>query len=140
LDQYLSAPRVLERQGAHPALDVLTAPVRVTLRPGMRVAFADAPRPGVDFTVAGDIDRHNFERVAPGSLIGWVADGVWPVAARDASGCDLARELFEVRDGVLRARRSLIPIMMTTHAAVAESDCLFYTVDRSASAQAHDAD
>jgi hypothetical protein len=110
------------------------------LRPGVRVAFADAPRPDVDLTVARDIDRHNFELVAPGSLLGWVADGVWPVTARGASGIDVARELFEVREGVLRARRSLIPIMMTTHAKAAESDCLFYTVRRADSASAPDPD
>ena len=131
LDRYLSAPRPLEPQSPRPLLDVLEAPVRVTLRPGVRVAFADAPRADVDLTVARDIDRHNFELVAPGSILGWVADGLWPVTARDAGGLDLARELFEVREGVLRARRSLIPIMMTTQARAAEKDCLFYAVRRS---------
>jgi hypothetical protein len=140
LDQYLSAPRALEPQSPRPALDVLEAPVRVTLRPGVRVAFADAPRPDVDLTVARDIDRHNFELVPPGSLLGWVTAGVWPVTARDASGIDIARELFEVCEGVLRARRSLIPIMMTTHAGAAESDCLFYTVQRADSAPVPDTD
>ena len=130
LDQYLEAHHLFESGAAPPTVEVLEAPVRVTLRPGVRVAFADAPRPGVELTVAGDIDRHNFECVPPNSPLGWVADGVWPVAARDASGRDLAPELFEVRDGVLRSRRGLIPIMMTTQAELAESDCLFYAVRR----------
>jgi hypothetical protein len=140
LDRYLSALRPLEPQIPAPALDVLARPVRVTLRSGVRVAFADAPRPGVDLTVARDIDRHNFETVASGSPLGWVADGVWPVMARDAGGIDIARELFEVRDGVLRARRDLIPIMMTTHAQVAERDCLFYAVRRVEAASPPDPD
>jgi hypothetical protein len=140
LDQYLAADRVFEPQSPRPTMEVLEAPVRVTLCPGVRVAFADAPSPGVDLTVARDIDRHNFEMVAPGSPLGWVADGVWPVAARDAGGIDIARELFEVREGVLRARRSLIPIMMTTDARAAESDCLFYAVRRADAAPPSDAD
>jgi hypothetical protein len=140
LDRYLSAHRALEPQSPRPMLDVLEAPVRVTLRPGVRVAFADAPRPGADLTVARDIDRHNFELVAPGSPLGWVADGVWPVTARGAGGIDVARELFEVREGVLRARRGLIPIMVTTRACAAERDCLFYAGRRAGAAPLRDSD
>ena len=73
-------------------------------------------------------------------MLGWVADGVWPVTARGAGGIDIARELFEVREGVLRARRDLIPIMMTTRASAAERDCLFYTVRRACAPPPRDAD
>jgi Succinylglutamate desuccinylase / Aspartoacylase family len=111
-----------------PPMEVLEHPVRVTLRRGGSVGFAERPLPDVDLTVAGDIDRHNFERVAVGTAIGWLRPGAWPLEAREAGGRDLAAELFEARDGQLRTRRELVPIMMTTDAAVARADCLFYVV------------
>jgi hypothetical protein len=130
LDRYLSDDAVLEDRPPARDMDVLIAPIRVSVRPGLRVAFGAAPRPEVAFTVAEDIDRHNFERVPPGAPIGWVEDGIWPLEAHDAGGREIAREMFEVTDGTLRARRSMIPIMMTTDATVALSDCLFYAVRR----------
>ena len=79
--------------------------------------------------MARDIDRHNFERLSPGTPIGWLgrADG-WPLDARDAEGREVSRLLFAARGGVLETRRSLVPIMMTTDSAIARSDCLFYAV------------
>ena len=73
-------------------------------------------------------------KAAPeGSRIGWVrrgtsGDGPLPVEAIGADGRDRAGELFVVRDGSLETRSSLVPIMMTTHPAIALGDCLFYAV------------
>jgi hypothetical protein len=133
LTRFLAADSVFEA-GRSEEIEVLGDPVRVSVRSGIRVEFAEAPRPDADFTVAGDIDRHNFETVPPGSAIGWVAPGVWPLEAMDREGRDLAAELFAVADGALHTRRDLIPIMMTTDATVALSDCLFYVVRRSSPA------
>ena len=53
-----------------------------------------------------------------------------PVVARGADGTDRSHELF-ARDGArLVARRSIVPIMMTTNPEIAHSDCLFYAVER----------
>lgn len=134
LGRFLSQDAVLEPRPAARDMDVLVAPIRVSVRPGVHVAFGAAARPDVAFTVAEDIDRHNFEQLPPGVPIGWVADGVWPLEAHDADGREVARELFEVADGALRARRSMIPIMMTTDATAALKDCLFYAVRRAPSA------
>jgi hypothetical protein len=92
LTRFLAADSVFEA-GRSEEIEVLGDPVRVSVRSGIRVEFAEAPRPDADFTVAGDIDRHNFETVPPGSAIGWVAPGVWPLEAMDREGRDLAAEL-----------------------------------------------
>jgi len=52
----------------------------------------------------------------------------WPVQAADATGQDRAHDLFTVVGGNLLARRSIMPIMLTTNAQVACGDCLFYVV------------
>lgn len=129
LGRFLGADSLLEGTDAG-AVEVLERPVRVEVRGGLRLAFAEGPDPEADFTIAGDIDRHNFESVPAGTPIGWVRSGLWPLEARDAAGRDLAAQLFEVVEGELRTRRELIPIMMTTDETVAVADCLFYLVSR----------
>jgi hypothetical protein len=110
-------------------LVVLHQPVRVRLRPGARVAFGEGPRPDADLTVAGDVDRHNFETLAAGTSVGWVADAAaWPLEARGADGVDVSRELFVLRGLRLETRRALVPMMMTTDPVIAAADCLFYAV------------
>lgn len=134
LDRYLQCDSVFNVDGSTLDMDVLIDPIRVSVKPGVRIAFADAPDPGVDFTVAGDVDRHNFEVVPSGASVGWVGEGVWPLEARGVSGRDLSREIFEVKGGRLCARRDMIPIMMTVDATIALSDCLFYVVSRGSAA------
>lgn len=108
-------------------IPILESPVRVSMRAGARIAFGEAPVPGADLTVVGDIDRHNFDRLEPGHPVGWLADGAaWPIEARGADGKEVSRELFILRDGRLETRIEGVPVMMTTDPVVAEADCLFY--------------
>lgn len=109
-----------------PPLEILVSPMRATLRPGVRVAVADAPASDIELTVKADLDRHNFEPVAAGVAIGWVRDGGLPLELRDADGLDRSHEYFRVEAGRLLTRRSFVPIMITTDPTIARSDCLFY--------------
>ena len=112
-----------------PRIAVLEQPVRVCAREGVRLAFADAPVTGADLTLAGDIDRHNFELLLPGVPVGWVgAPGRWPLEARGADGEEVSRDWFALRGALLETRRAAVPIMMTVDVGVATSDCLFYLV------------
>jgi len=112
-----------------PRMAILEQPLRVRARDDVRLAFADAPVPGAGLTLAGDIDRHNFELLLPGVPVGWVGAGErWPLEAHGADGEEVSREWFALRDGLLETRRAAVPIMMTVDAAAAKSDCLFYLV------------
>jgi len=127
LARYLAAPRlaaVSTRQ-----LQVSSDPVRVEVRPGVRLALGETPAPGADFTVAAELDRHNFDRLERGHRIGWLAEGAaWPLRAWRADGRDVSHELFEVHAGELRTRAETIPIMITNDPGIALGDCLFYVV------------
>jgi hypothetical protein len=108
---------------------ILESPVRVCVRPGVELAFGERPQPSVPLTISEDIDRHNFEKLAAGSPIGWLQPGVdWPIEAVGPDGSDCSRALFEADGEILRTRRDFIPIMMTTDRVIAKSDCLFYAV------------
>jgi hypothetical protein len=121
----------LDERGGATAIVVLEKPLRVSLRPGASIAYADGPVAGADLTVRVEIDRHNLETLPAGSPIGWVRAGApWPIVATGASGQDESRDFFALRGGVLEARREITPIMMTTDPGIARSDCLFYVVRR----------
>lgn len=129
LARYAALDAIETRRPPAAPVAILDEPVRVCARPDVRLAFADAPVPGADLTLAGDIDRHNFELLLPGVPVGWVArHDCWPLEARGADGREVSRDWFALRDGLLETRRAAVPIMMTVDAAVAKSDCLFYLV------------
>lgn len=108
-------------------MTVLGDALRVRARPDASLAYGDRPEGGVDLTMRQDVDRHSFELLAAGMAVGWVAPGApWPLEALGPDGRDVSREWFGVRDGRLEIRRAGVPIMMTTDAVAARSDCLFY--------------
>jgi hypothetical protein len=118
-------------RGTEP-MEVFSSPSRVELARGATLAFGSAPQPGADLTLDPDVDRHNFQSLAPGTPIGFVREGrPWPVVVRDTCGTDRSQELFEIDGrGRLLIRDTLVPIMMTTDPHAAANDCLFYAVRR----------
>jgi hypothetical protein len=129
LERYLEEDQLELRRVNPKCMDVFTDPVRVCIRAGVELAFGEGPVAGADFTVARDVDRHNFESLAPGVPIGWVRGGAdWPLEALGEASRDLSHGLFALRDGVLETRKAIVPIMMTTNRRNALDDCLFYVV------------
>lgn len=128
LERYLSADR-LELARPTDDLLVLEDPIRVCVAEGVGLRFDQRSHPEVALTISDTIDRHNFERLAPGTTIGWVGvRDVWPLEAIGPDGVECSRAIFEIAGEALRTRRAFIPIMMTTDEVVAKSDCLFYAV------------
>jgi len=112
-------------------MTVYIDPIRVEIRAGVELAFGEDRIPGADFTIARDIDRHNFEWLDAGAPIGWLGPNVErPLVAVGREHEDISDEYFAARNGVLETRRPLIPIMMTTNRRNALDDCLFYAVRR----------
>ena len=130
LQRFLRSDDVVgDARGRAGEIEILDRPARVCLRSEMGLAFAERRRPGAGLTMALDIDRHNFERVPAGELVGWLdPESPWPLYTVDSRGRDFSQDLF-ARDGdELRTRVPLVPIMMTTDPAIARQDCLFYCV------------
>lgn len=114
--------------GGHPRW-LLRDPVRVRLVAGASVGFGGGDH---DLVLDADVDRHNFAVVDEGSALGRLRDpGRLPLRVDgddDHHGPDLTAQFFGVEGNRLVTRVPLVPIMMTTNAAVALSDCLFYAV------------
>ncbi len=105
-------------------------PVRVRLQPGTSLRFGDVSADDVDVVLDRHIDRHNFTVIEAGTRLGTVRAGApWPLRVDgddNRLGQDLSRSFFAISDGALVTAQPLVPMMMTTNAAVAQSDCLFY--------------
>ncbi len=130
LRSFLSADPLFTA-GARPEVRILTTPMRVCLRRGLSVAVAEEGEGAsstADLTILADLDRHNFERVEAGTTLGYARGEGWPLELIDEDGRDRATTYFSLEGGVLRTRRPIIPIMITTDPRVAASDCLFYVV------------
>ena len=128
LERFLERDDVLHSVG-EPLVQVLSMSMRAELRPGVTLAVAARPAEGADFTLHADLDQHNFERVEPGTALGWCRDAACPLVLRDDRGADRSGDYFAVEAGRLRARRPLVPIMITTDPKIAAADCLFYVVE-----------
>lgn len=118
----------LHRAGSLP-LEKLNAPLRLELRAGVTLTYASAPQRSHDVTLNPVIEHHNFGTVTATTALGWSdSDPRQLFQARDATGLCAVRQLVQVIDGVLYPAQPLILFMITTHAGIAESDCLFYAV------------
>lgn len=112
---------------------LLRDPVRVRLVAGSRVFFGDVDAgDGADLVLPADLDRFNFELLPAGTTLGRLADPSRRVIRVDGDdardGVDVAGEVFVHAGDRLVTRVPLVPIMITTNAAVAASDCLMYAV------------
>lgn len=129
LQRFAQAVDVLPQRDRASELDRLHAPLRLELRAGVTLTYADAPQRGHDVTLNPVIEHHNFGTVTVDMPLGWTeADPTQLFQARDAAGLCAVRQLVQVIDGVLYPAQPLILFMITTHTGIAESDCLFYAV------------
>lgn len=129
LDRFLHRPQLALTAPAPPHIQVLHHPTPVKLQTHIDFAFADVPQPDCQLTLRDDLDRHNFAELAVGSSLGWTQDkSLMPFLVRNTQGEDITAQMFRNDDGEIRTRQPMIPIMMTTVAQIAQSDCLFYAV------------
>jgi len=129
LQRFALVPEIIPPRSSAPSLDKLHSPLRLELRVGIALTYADTPQPGHDVTLNPVIEHHNFGTVPLDTPLGWSdADPRQLFQARDAAGLCAVGQLVQVIDGVLYPAQPLILFMITTHAVIAESDCLFYAV------------
>lgn len=84
-----------------------------------------------DLCLDETIDHYNFRELAPGTALGTVAPGCsMPLRARNEAGKEVSGHYFEIRDGALVTRRSVMPAMLTRDVKIIRQDCLCYLMER----------
>lgn len=128
LERFLQLEDLKLSDGPGASMRVLHHPVRIVVAADATLNFTEGLERGFALCVRRGIDRHNFERLAPGSVIGWTELASLPLKAFGREGVDVAQDLFELSRETIVTRRSLTPVMMTSNPTIAKSDCLFYAM------------
>lgn len=127
LEQYVFVDDLWRVPAAPLSLDLYRHALRLELRPGMRIAYADQPELGADLTVPADVEKLNFCVVPALTRIGWLGEhGLAALSMSNAQGEDvLAHYLIERSSGLYTAQQMKL-FMVTTNPAIALTDCLLY--------------
>ena len=127
--RYLTTADVLRPLSADWGMDILYNPVRLELREGCNVCYADRPQPDADLTLSVDIEHKNFGTVPKGTFLGWVGEqGLDVLVAKSADDRCVVSALVFVENGKLLTAQDLKLFMVTTNPEIAKMDCLFYAV------------
>ena len=115
---------------AFPA-QVLSHPMRVELRPGMSLSYANQRQHLTDVCIHQQVTQYNYDGVEQGDLLGWINGADLSVfRVRDEMGNDLHLDLFTLDNNQVRFNQSLHIFMATTSVKAASEDCLFYCVKK----------
>ncbi|MDO8861235.1 succinylglutamate desuccinylase/aspartoacylase family protein [Haliea sp. E1-2-M8] len=135
LCEYLQRPQVLAGEVTEWGLELLRNPIRLELNPGIGLAYAEQADPAFPVVLRPDIEQLNFGVVQPDVPLGWVNGELRSLFwAQDASGRCAVSRLLRVAAGRLFPAAPLKLFMITTNAAIARSDCLFYAIEQNEAA------
>ena len=127
--RYVNAEDVLTPPAADWELDILHEPVRVEISADASICYREAMAADTDITLPPDVEHHNFGRITPEVALGWVRPDSWhKIRVKTARGTDVKHRLLQLQGNRLHPVRPLKLFMVTTNAAIAKSDCLFYAV------------
>jgi succinylglutamate desuccinylase len=130
--EYLDACLHLSEHPQHPVsphdIDLFHTVARVTVSPEAQIAFAPA---AADIVLESDLDRLNFQELAPGTHFGQInGRGLEMLEVRDERGRDVVHDYFSLNEGRLCLHRSVMPSMLTKDINVIRQDCLCYLMER----------
>jgi hypothetical protein len=127
--RYFEAATVLCPGDTDWGLELLRDPIRLELNDNVTLTYAEAPCDNYDITLKPDIEHHNFGGVKADTLLGWArGDEKQLFTALDAGGRCAVTKLVRIENGMMYPAQPLKLFMITNNAAIAHSDCLFYTV------------
>jgi succinylglutamate desuccinylase len=133
--EYLDACLHLSEHPQHPVMhhdiDLFHTVARVSIPAHAQIAFA--PGSG-DIVLEPDLDRLNFQELAPGTPIGRIGQlngsDVGILEVRDERGRDVSRDYFVLDGNQLTLKRAVMPSMLTRDIEVIRQDCLCYLMER----------
>lgn len=131
LCRYFLKEDILSCTNVEGTLEILTNPVRVELRPDCSLSYTANPDDQSDLMMDPAIERLNTGITDAGTFLGTThksrpADLF--VAKNSVEQCILDHTLT-IEDNQLKTSRDLKLFMVTSNAAIAKMDCLFYAVE-----------
>ena len=128
LRECLTGGDLPDRPPAAGTIDLFSSVALVHVPVNVRFRFGE---PGdADLGLEPELDRWNFRELPAGTVLGRVRGDLWPVRALAPDGSEVTADLFELAEGTLRLRRTLMPSLLTRDPNVIRQDCLCHLMER----------
>lgn len=129
IKRYISELDILTEREAEWGIELLQHPIRVELKEDATITFGESAQINTDITLLPSIENHNFGIISPHEPLGWLGQkGISCFVAVNTEGEDKLGKILREEGCVLYAAQPIRAFMITTNAAIAKSDCLFYAV------------
>lgn len=129
LSRYVSVNDVFAKPDTDWDLDVLREPVRVELKPEIKLAYHETPQMGADLTLRPDIEHLNFGVIDESTQLGWVGPrGMDCFSVLNNNQEQIREKVLRIEEGGLYPAQGLKAFMITSNPTIAKSDCLCYVV------------
>jgi len=129
LDAVLNMAGLTDRPVNKQDIDIVQTLAIVKVPHSVSFSF-DSDDEDVDLCFSKDLDHMNFSELPIGTVIAKVKNGSDVLLhAMDANGEDRASEYFDVQDGKLCTKQTILPSMLTLNEKVIRQDCLCYLME-----------
>lgn len=131
VDGALHLSQIPDHPVAPQDIDLFHSVARIRIPESLSFGF---PPEKADLVLNPEIEHFNFRELPAGTIFGRVkaisAPGRIPLEILDVGGRDLGEQFFQVIQGQLRLRQTLMPSMLTLDRAAIRQDCLGYLMER----------
>lgn len=131
VDAALHLSEIPDHPLAPQEVDLFHTVARMSIPHSLSFGF---PPQKADLVLNPEIEHYNFRELPAGTAVGRVTvaslAGGLPLEVRDEQGREVGERLFEVREGELRLRQTLMPSMLTRNQTAIRQDCLGYLMER----------
>jgi hypothetical protein len=116
---------------AHQDIDLFHTVARIQVPESLGFEFAPEE---AELTLYPEIEHYNFRELPPGTAFGRVDKTVQETGlalqVKDEEGRDVSERYFQLHQGELQLRQSVMPSMLTLNQTVIRQDCLGYLMER----------
>lgn len=128
VDSCLNLSEIPNTPVHHQDIDLFHTVAQVCIEDDIAFSFHDK---NSNLLLNPNLEKLNFTEVASGSSIG-ILNGIntLPIIAKDEHGHIISDQFFEIHNGKLVFKRSIMPSMLTLDENVIKQDCLCYLMER----------
>lgn len=129
LDYYFTEIDILKKNQNNKPVKLIVEPVRLEIRKGASLAYANTSNTEFDVTLIDTIDQLNFSVINPQTQLGWVnRGGLNNFVVSDCKQQSISKDWLRLEQGKLYPKIDVLFFMITTNPVIAIDDCLFYGI------------
>ncbi|MFT6386985.1 MAG: putative deacylase [Cellvibrionaceae bacterium] len=129
LHHYFTKIDILKKTQNNKTVKLIVEPIRLEIRKGASLAYANTPNTEFDVTLIDTIDQLNFSVINAQTQLGWVNRGdLNNFVVNDCKQHSTAKDWLRLHQGKLYPKTDAQFFMITTNPVIAIDDCLFYGV------------